>query len=153
VSYKIVTYILLGLGVFMGAFFGVMPGLLLDTAFLTRCVSQDVASNRGFFLFATIYGYISMFLVAIIIVSKVLGRVLRKKKFEEQIRLVVFANGKGTIDRARLRKITGLVEEELLRMFPASRDSFTFEEFGQARKLAKTIGIKPCDDASGLFRI
>ncbi len=151
--YKKLFYVFLGIGLCLGCFFGVSPGVLIDTNLLTTEVSRDVASNRFFFLFMTFLGYLAMVLLIVTVILTVVGRSIRKNRSEKRIRKVVFDNGKGTIDRTRLRKMSGLVEEELLRLFPVSRDSFTFEEFEQARKLAKSKGISPRDDASDLFRI
>ena len=138
---RVFWWVFVGLGIAMGAFWGLPPAGLLQNG-LPSLEGNPEKGALVFVLIATFYGYLSFILVFIWLVFAgflgPLSRSIRAKKILKSR----FGNGERRIGIDTFRKLTGLTGEEMRRLFEDRDSGFGLDDYRRAGAYLKGLGIR-----------
>jgi hypothetical protein len=143
----------MGLGVVLGFLFGVPPGYLIDTGFLSHGVEKEVSESRIFIVVASFWGYATILLAVGLALHKVISAGWERKRREESIRMRYFPESASSVDLETLKELTGLTEDEILRLWPCGKQRFNQSDYRRALGYAVEIGVRRNAKAERLFRM
>ncbi|GEM_PF-4457653 len=150
---KKILIIFVALGSLLGFFFGLPPAFILETGFLSHNVSQDILDARVFILLSSFWGYATILFVVAFMVWTVFTSPKKKADQEKKIYKNVFGSGQKKVQKPMIRQLTGLVDEELEKVFNTNQEEFGYEDYRKAYDYAVSIGVKIRKRAGDILRM
>lgn len=145
--------VFMGIGVVLGFLFGVPPGYLVDTGFLSHGVEKETSDARVFFVISSLWGYATILLAVGLALHKVITSGLERKRREESIMLQYFPDPLSSVDLETLKSLTSLTADEIARLWPDGKERFVKDDYQRALAYAVEIGARKNVKAGRLFRM
>jgi len=148
--------IFIGLGLLMAGLWGRTPTYFLEMGFTPTQAEASAKFAWLFIIFVSFYGYLSILLLFGWLVFEVIAKPVRRSGTAKRIFREYFEEGRTRVAYDVFRKLTGLTDDEMLRLYDEKKSDFNHEDYLAAGRYLKTIGIiledrgmlKPFDPAS-----
>jgi len=140
-KYKVLFWIVVGLGALLGSLWGLPPGYLFDMGLKPPDPGKSGGPVWFFILFATFYGYLSIVLLLFWLVAGGFWEPLRRHLVKKKILAGYFGNGERKVGYETFRKLTGVTPEEMVRLYGPRKSDFGYTDYLTAGVYLKSLGI------------
>jgi hypothetical protein len=140
-GFRTLFFIVTGMGVFLGGFWGLPPGYLIDTGLRMPDPAMSGKPVWYFVLFATFYGYLSIVLILVWLAGFGFVAPLVRRGLRKRILAGYFGEDGRKVGVGTFRSLTGLTGEEIRRLYGDGKTGFDLADYRTAARYMKSLGV------------